>query len=361
MSRSLRIAFLAPLKRPITPDGTASRPRVIFDLASELILRGHHLTIFGTGDSNIAGATLVPVIPKAINLLPPAENPEYQHMGALTRLISQVVKRQDEFDVIHNHMYPEFLALLVSFTTPIVTTVHAQMTPDLAGTLAQFPKAHLVAISHAAKRASGLPMEVVHNGIDTDFFVPDDHIANDYLLFVGRMSRARGSDGNFLDPKGVMHAIAIAEKTGERLKIVGNVEDITFYDKLIKPHLSTSIEFVGEVSAEQQLSRQDMVKLFAGAKALLNPINWEEPFGLVMAEAMACGTPVLVFNRGSASELVVDGKTGFVIDPASGREGFVAALNRLAGVSRAACREHAVANFSKKRMADDYEAVYEKA
>lgn len=359
MSAAFRIAILAPLKRPITPEVTASRPRVIFDLASELISRGHHVTIFGTGDSSVPGATVVPIIPKAINLLPAAENPEYQHMAALTRLIADALKRQDEFDVIHNHMYPEFLALLPPFKTPLLTTIHAQMTPDVASTLAKFPSARLVAISAGAKRASGLPMEVVHNGIDTDFFVPRVQ-TKEYLLFVGRMSRARGADGKFLDPKGVIHAVAIAQATKSRLKIVGNVEDRAFYDELIKPHLSEHIEFVGEVSREQQLSRNEMVKLFAGAKALLNPINWEEPFGLVMAEAMACGTPVLVFDRGSASELVVDGKTGFVIDPQKGEAGFIDAMTRIDSIQRAVCREHAVAHFSKKRMADDYLRLYEK-
>ena len=125
----MRIAILAPLKRAITPDVTASRPRVIFDLVSELIKRGHKITIFGTADSVVPGAEVVGVIPKALNFLPAAENPFYQHSAYLTKMIKMVT---DDFDIIHNHMYPEFLALLASFKTPLVTTIHAQMTPEMA-------------------------------------------------------------------------------------------------------------------------------------------------------------------------------------------------------------------------------------
>ena len=206
----------------------------------------------------------------------------------------------DDFDIIHNHMYPEFLALLASFKTPLVTTIHAQMTPEMADTLKLFLEAHLVAISESAKKLSGLDIPVIHNGIDTEFFIPGNAV-RDYLLFVGRMSKAKNEKGNFLDPKGVVNAIKIAQKTGDRLKIVGNVEDSAFFETLIKPHLSDKIEFVGDVSSEQLLTREQMRELFQGAKAFLFPINWEEPFGLVMAEAMAFGTPGGAFQRGGVS------------------------------------------------------------
>lgn len=352
----MRIAILAPLKRAITPDVTASRPRVIFDLVSELVKRGHKVTIFGTGDSNVPGAQIVPVIPKALNLLPASENPFYQHTAYLTKMIRMV---GDEFDIIHNHMYPEFLALLATFKTPLVTTVHAQMTPEMAETLKLFPGAHLVAISQSAKKLSGLDIPVIHNGIDTDFFIPGSTGKN-YLLFVGRMSKAKDEKGNFIDPKGVSNAIKIAQKSGERLKIVGNVEDPAFFESLIKPHLSDKIEFVGDVSAEQILTREQMRGLFQGAKAFLFPINWEEPFGLVMAEALACGTPVLAFNRGSVSEIVIDNKNGFVIEPGAGVYGFITKLSKLSQISSDICRTDAITRFSKSRMADDYENLYQK-
>lgn len=358
---ALRVAILAPLKRSITPDVTASRPRVIFDLASELIKLGHKITIFGTGDSNIPGAEIVPIIPKGLSFLPVAENPFYQHTAYLTLMIKTVLDRQNDFDVIHNHMYPEFLALLASFKTPVVSTVHAQMTDELKNVLKHFTSTHLVAISESAKRLSGMDMPVIHNGIDTDFFLPAEASAKagrDYLLFVGRMSKAKDKDGNFLDPKGARSAIAIAQKSGEKLKIVGNVEDPSFYETLIKPHLNEKIEFVGEVSPEQTLTREQMRELFQGAKAFINPINWEEPFGLVMAEALSCGTPVIAFNRGSVSELIIDSKNGFVVETGEGVDGFIAKLSKLSLISGEVCRTDAVTRFSKARMADDYERLY---
>ncbi len=352
--------MIAPIKRPINPDTTVSRNRVIVDLASELAKRGHKVTIVGTADSYLPGIEILGVVPASLNSLPAAENPFYQHTAYLTAMIAELIRRQGDFDMVHNHMYPEFLPLLAikSLNIPILTTVHAQMTNELKNALGAFPEAHLVAISESAKRLADLPMTVVHNSVDTEFFVPDEGKKKDYLLFVGRMSKARDKDGRFLDPKGVGNAIEVGKKTGVRLKIVGNVEDPEFYQTIVKPYLSDKIEFVGEVSAEQKLSRGQMRELYQGAIALLNPINWEEPFGLVMAEALSCGTPVIAFNRGAVSEILVDSKTGYVIDPNSGMEGLVEAVGKIDRIDRNICRQQAVANFSKKRMVDEYEELY---
>lgn len=361
MMKSLRLAFLAPLKRPITPRVTASRPRVMFDLIQGLVARGHEATVFGAGDSQIPASQLVPVIPQSLTSLSAAENPFYRDTAAICRAIMMVVAKSRDFDIVHNHMYPEFLPLLAlpALRIPMVTTVHAQMTSDLAETLKYFQqKTTLVAISEAARRASGLPLPVIHHGVDTDFFVPDPGRKREYLLFVGRMSRAKYADGSFMDPKGVGQAMAVAQVAGERLKIVGNVEDPAFFEQLVKPHLSEKIEFVGEVSSEQTQTREEMRWLFQGAKALIFSINWEEPFGLVMVEAMACGVPVVAFNRGSVREIVVDGKTGFVIDPHSGVEGLVVAIGRLGELDPEVCRRHTEAHFSLARMVGDYEALY---
>ena len=360
MVKPLRIAILAPLKRAITPDVTASRPRVIVDLVSELVARGHKVTIFGTGDSTLPGVEIVPIVPKALNTLPASENPFYQHTAFLVMQIKILVDRQADFDIVHNHMYPEFLALLsgASLQTPLVTTVHAQMTAEMAAVLRQFSSSTLIAISESAAKLSGLPLSVIHNGIDTELFTVNPEVSREYLLFVGRMSKAKDAAGKFLDPKGVQTAITLAEESGERLKIVGNVEDPAFFDELIKPHLSDTIEFVGEVHSEQTLKRQEMVALFQGAKAFINPINWEEPFGLVMAEAAACGTPVIAYKRGSVAELVVDGKTGFIVDPGEGVAGLKKSLGRVGEITSQSCREHAIQRFSKARMADDYEKLY---
>lgn len=357
--KPLRIAILAPLKRAITTGTTVSRNRVIVDLVGELTARGHKITIFGSGGSNLPGVELVAIAPKPLVDMPPAENEFYQHTSYETLMITQVLKRQGEFDLIHNHMYPEYLALYGPWTTPMVTTVHSQMIELTASVLQQFPKANLVAISHMAKKMSGIDqMTVVHNSVDTEFFLPSDG-PKDYLLAVGRMSKAKDEKGNFLDPKGIATAIKIAQATGENLKIVGNVEDPKFFETLVKPQLSDKIEFVGDVSAEQKMTREQMRDIFAGAKVFINPINWEEPFGLVMAEALSCGTPVVAYNRGAVSEIVDNGKVGFVVDATSGVEGFVNALKQINSIDREVCRTHAVTHFSKKRMADEYEGVYE--
>ena len=375
MSAKLRIAILAPLKRPITPDTTVSRNRVIVDLVSGLIAKGHEVTLFATGDSHLPGVKVVEIIPQGLNFLPAAENPFYQHTSFLTQMIKRVVDAQGDFDIIHNHMYPEYLALLAldSFKIPLVTTVHSQMVVETVGTLKQFPHAHLIAISEMAKKAAGMPnLKVVHNSVDTNLFTPNENLPHDYLLSVGRMSKAKDEGGKFLDPKGVQNAIQVAEMSGERLKIVGNVEDPEFFETLVKPHLSDKIEFMGELSPEQTLSRQQIADLFKGAKAFLNPINWQEPFGLVMAEALASGTPVVAYDRGAVSEIVRDGVTGFIVKPEisdlshlsnlkiqkSGIEGLCEAVKRISEIDRTACRDHAVTHFSTQRMVDEYEKVY---
>lgn len=358
---SLKIAMLAPIKRAITKDTTISRNRVIVDLATGLAARGHAVSVFATGGSSLPGVSIVEAVPKALSELPPAENPFYQHTGLLTQLISAFLARQGEFDLVHNHMYPEFLPLLAhaSVTIPMATTVHAQMTPEMVGALSAFPKATLVAISESAKRLSGLPLPVIHNGIDTDVFVPDPGKKREYLLFVGRMSKAKDAQGKYLDPKGVTHAIAAAKKLGMMLKIVGNIEEQGFYDELIAPNLSSNIELVGGVSAEQNLTREQIVALYQGAVAFVNPIQWEEPFGLVMAEAASCGVPVVAYRRGSVGELVADGKTGVIVDPALGVDGIVGAIQKAGSIDPAVCRAHAVENFSKTHMVSEYEKLYQ--
>ena len=358
---SLHIAILAPLKRAITVDTTVSRNRVIVDLVGGLVGRGHKVTIFGTEGSALPGVTVIPIC-KPLTELPPAENDFYQHTSYLALELAEVLKKQEECDFIHNHMYPEYLALTVPFATPLVTTVHSQMIPLTAEVLCRFPASHLVAISQMAAKASGRDMDVVHNSVDTEFFLPSEALAKSggYLLAVGRMSKAKDKEGKFLDPKGIGNAIAIAQKSGMRLKIAGNCEDPNFFETIVKPHISDTIQFVGEVSVEQTLSRQQMRDLFAGAKALVNPINWEEPFGLVMAEALSCGTPVVAFARGAVSEIVADKKVGFVVDPAAGIDGIVDSLKQIDTIDRSTCRDHAVANFSTKHMVDGYERVYQK-
>jgi glycosyltransferase involved in cell wall biosynthesis len=264
---------------------------------------------------------------------------------------------QTWFDLIHNHMYPEYLALYAPFTTPMVTTVHSQMTELTTSVLKKFQYLDLVAISHMAKRMSGIDrMHVVHNSVDTDFFVPLEG-SKKYLLAVGRMSKAKKSDGSFLDPKGISHAIEIAIKAGMPLKIIGNVEDPKFFETLVKPYLSDTIEFVGTVSEEQVMTRDQMQDV-CRSNGIYKSIQWEEPFGIVMAEALSCGTPVIAYGRGAVSEIISTDDIGRVIDPTDGVDGFVRAIGESETIDRSTCRDYAVRHFSKKRMTDEYENVY---
>lgn len=373
MSRILRVALLAPLKRPITPDTTVSRNRIVADIAVGLAKKGHQVSVFGTADSNLPFVKFIGVIPKGLNFLEAAENPFYQETAYMTHSVREVVKRQGDFDIIHNHMYPEFIPLLArdSFQIPVITTVHAQISQELKMALTDTRGESLLAcISENSKRLLNLPAEVVYNGIDTNFYTPIENREKSYFLFVGRMSKAKDKNGRFLDPKGVQNAISAAEKTSIVLKIVGSVENKAFYDELIAPHLSELIQFVQEPSKEQTMTREQMRELFQNALGLLFPIEWEEPFGLVMIEAMACGTPVIAYSRGSVSEIVRDGLTGFVIHPENatssgswfikekGINGLVGAIRRVKQIDRTACRNHAVDNFSNEAMVNRYEALY---
>lgn len=370
----LKIALLAPLKRPITLQTTVSRNRVILELAQGLAERGHSVTIFGTSDSQVPNVEIVGVIRKGLIDLPPSENPFYTDTAHITHAVMRLISEQERFDIIHNHMYPEFLPLIggALFKTPIVTTVHAQITPELAMALNDVRgSTKLISISESAKRALRLESTIVYNGVDTNFFVPNDS-QKSYLLFVGRMSKAK-KDGKFIDPKGATNAIGVAQKTGEFLKIAGNIEDKNFYDELIAPNLSEKIQMVGEVCSEQNLEREKVLSLYQNAKAFIFPINWEEPFGLVMIEAMACGTPVIAYNRGSVSEIVRDGLTGFIIDPddeerpgkgtwaikKQGIEGLVEAIKRIGEIDRVTCRKHVSENFTVEKMVENYEKIYQ--
>lgn len=366
MSR-LSIAILAPLKRPLTLTTTVSRNRIIVDLATGLTKKGHQVTIFGTSDSNLPDVEIIGVIPKGLNFLPSSENPFYQETAYVSHAISLCLQEQNDFDLIHNHMYPEFLPQLASFQKPMVTTVHAQITPELKMALQDTKREgiDLVCISESAKNALGLESTVIHNGIDTEFYTPSENPQRSYFLFIGRMSKAKDKNGRFLDPKGVQHAIEAAKRLNVALKIVGNVEDKVFYDELIAPYLSDKIQFVGEIAREQLLTREEIRKLYQNAKALLFPIQWEEPFGLVMTESMACGTPVIAYNRGSVSEILINNSTGYIVDSNRGIEGFADAIKKLTNLSEGEyqkmtqnARKRVKENLSVEKMVENYEKFY---
>ena len=270
----------------------------------------------------------------------------------------------NQFDIVHNHTYPEFINLLVAdkLKVPILTTIHAQMTSQLDEVLSQFnalKNCYFVSISHAHRKLVKKTKiwKVIQNGVDTDLYKFYPKKGN-YLLWIGRLSKAKDKRGNFLDPKGVRWAIRLAKKTSSKLLLSGNVEDPEFFKRDVKPYLSSKIKWIGPVSFEQSLSKKKVAKLMQKARVFLMTVNWYEPFGLVMAESMSCGTPVIGFDRGSVSELVVDGKTGFVVKPKEGIEGLKRALRKIDKIDPKDCRVHVEKNFSLEKMVTNYEKVY---
>lgn len=358
----MKILIVSLLKRKVAPEVTASRPRIIYELASGLIKRGHEITILGTGDSNVPGAKIISIIPKAFIELPPSENPFYTEIAYLVQLAKKIEEIASEYDIIHNHTYPEFINLLVAdkIKTPMVTTVHAQATEEFDNTLNLFPNTTLISLSkaHRSLFKKAKFERIVYNGVDTSLYSFSDK-KREYLLWLGRLSKAKNKDGNFMDPKGIKWAIELARQTGEKLLLSGNIEDMKFFEQDVKPYLNDKIKWIGPISSEQALTREEVIFLMQGAKAFLMTINWEEPFGLVMAESMSCGTPVIGFNRGSVSEVIVDGKTGFIVDPQEGVEGLKKALEKLPSIKFQDCREHMVNNFSLEKMVEGYEKIYQ--
>ncbi|MCL5795147.1 MAG: glycosyltransferase [Patescibacteria group bacterium] len=360
----MKILFTSPLKRSITPTITASRPRVIYDLITGLVKKGHKISILAAGDTDIPGVKVVPVIPKSWVNLPAPENEFYRDTSTLTKMAKMMEKVSSEFDLIHNHCYPEYINLLVAenIKKPIVTTVHAQMTEELDDVLSTFnnvKNSYLISISQAHKSLakSAKIFRVVYNGIDTNLYKFEAK-KDDYLLWVGRLGKAKDKAGKFIDAKGVRWAIQLAQKTNSHLKMVGNVEDIEFYNRDVKPHLSDKIQWACPISKEQPLSKMEIVKLMQKAKAYLMPINWFEPFGLVMAEAGSCGTPVIGFDRGSVRELIKNGKTGLVVNPKEGITGLVKALEKIDQIKPEDCRAHIEKNFSLDATVNNYEKLY---
>jgi len=357
----MKILMVSLLKRKVDPEISAARPRMIYELIKQLQKKGHEITLIGTGDSQIPGVKIIPVIKKSFVELPVFENPFYAETAYLVKLAKTLENISGEFDVIHNHTYPEFINLLVdeNLKSPMVTTVHAQMTSETDEALSFFPNSKLIAISESAKSLARKAKiwRVIYNGVDTELYQYKEK-KEDYLLWIGRLGKAKDDKGNFIDAKGVRWAITLAEKIGCNLKISGNVEDIEFYNKDVKPHLSEKVKFVSPISTEQPLAKEEIVELMQNAKAFLMTVNWEEPFGLVMAEAMSCGTPVIGFKRGSVPELVKDGVTGFVVDPDKGIEGLADAYKKLDSIKPTDCRHHIEENFSVEKMAKNYEKAY---
>jgi glycosyltransferase involved in cell wall biosynthesis len=337
----MRIAQVSPLHESVPPKLYGGTERVVSFLTEALVDLGHDVTLFASGDS-VTRARLVPCAPHALRLDEGCRDPLAHHLAMLEEIFS----RAAEFDVIHFHLdylsFPEARHCRI----PNVATMHNRMdVPDLQPLFRAFADIPVVSISDAQR--APLPFAnwcgTVYHGLPLDLypFRPD---AGQYLAFLGRVS----------PEKGVHHAVEIARRLGLPLKVAAKIDDRDrgFYEQHLKPLFAEAhVEFLGEIGEE------DKGSFLGDAAALLFPIDWPEPFGLVMIESMACGTPVVAFRRGAVPEVMRDGVSGYVVDTL---DGAVEATARALELPRKRCRAYFEGRFSAPRMANDYLAVYER-
>jgi glycosyltransferase involved in cell wall biosynthesis len=336
----MKIAQIAPLWETVPPSTYGGIELVVSLLSDELVRRGHDVTLFASGDSRTL-ARLEPVYPRALRLDPDIK----EHIMYEMHEASEVYQRAAEFDIIHSHVGVWSLALASMVSTPTVHTLHGQFTRDSSRVFSLHRTQPYVSISNSQRKLDLNYTSTVYNGIDTDAYTFNPKPQQPpYLAFLGRFS----------PEKGPQHAIAIAKETGWHLKMAGKVDvvDKKFFDSEIAPHIDgKQIEFIGEVNHAQK------VELLGNASATLFPITWQEPFGLVMVESMAAGTPVIGINMGSVPEVILNGKAGFVCESYAE---MAAMIPQALELDRQECRNYVVNHFSKEKMVDGYLAVYEK-
>jgi glycosyltransferase involved in cell wall biosynthesis len=337
----LRIAQVAPLYESVPPQLYGGTERVVSWLTEELVALGHDVTLFASGDSRTSGH-LVPVCPTALWRDPDARETLPQHM----RMLELVFRDRSQFDVIHFHCDYIHFPLVRRLPCANVSTLHGRIhLHDVEALFKEYNELPLVSISDAQRRPLRQAnwQATVYHGLPRNLhrFQPQ---AGEYLAFLGRISPEKRLD----------RAIEIARRAGLPLKVAAKIydEDRAYFQSTIAPLLNESrsfVEFVGEVGGE----RKD--EFLRGAAALLFPIDWPEPFGLVMIEALACGTPVIAWRNGSVPEIIDHGVTGFVVDSF---DEAITCVGRISEIRRSECRRAFEERFDSRRMALDYVGVY---
>ena len=330
----MRIAMVAPVAMPVLPGEGDSIEQLVSLLTEELVGRGHDVTLFATGDS-VTRADLVSCYDHGYRededlwdwQLPEAVNAAF------------AFERADNFDVIHSHTYHFALPFSRFISTPSVHTYHVQLGPEAVRAFRLYPDAHLVAISEYQRSTlEGLEdVTVIRHGIDTEAF-PFGRANGGYLAFVGRMIPSKGAD----------EAIRVARECALPLVMAGPATE--WFDAEVRPQIDgRTVRYEGTVDAAARN------ELLAGAAAMLFPVSYPEPFGLVMVEAMACGTPVAAYGLGAVPEIIDQGVGGFCVDP--GRS-LASAVTEAMELDRARVRASALERFDFRRMVDDYERLY---
>jgi glycosyltransferase involved in cell wall biosynthesis len=329
--------MIAPLELRVPPVAYGGTELLVSLLTEELVKSGHDVTLFASGDS-ITNARLVSCCPEYLR------GKKKDKTVNNLRNVAACMERARDFDIIHNHTFIEGLAMAGLSRAPVLTTVHGILEPDWEQLFLEY-KGWYNTISFSAKQL--LPPKerfagVVYNAIDVDSYPFNETPGEDYMLYLSRISVEKGPH----------IAIQVAKRLGRRLIIAGNIntKDEPFFKEMILPEIDNDlIVYTGE--ADYNRKRE----LMSGARCLLAPIVWDEPFGLFMIEAMACGTPVVVFNRGSAPEVVIDGVTGFVVRDI---EEMMQAVEKIGYIERPRCRKHVKFNFDVKRLGLAYLDAY---
>jgi glycosyltransferase involved in cell wall biosynthesis len=335
----MRIAQITPLTEAIPPKLYGGTERVVSWLTEELVALGHDVTLFASGDS-ITSATLEAIWPRALRLDGSVRDSVALHMVMLER----VRQRAAEFDVLHFHLdyYP--FSLFSRQPTPFVTTLHGRLDlPEHQPVFSTFSSVPVVSITNSQRRP--LPqagwVRTIYHGMPERLLMPQP-VAPKYLAFLGRIAPEKGLD----------RAIRIASRAGLPLRIAAKIDkvDVDYFEAEIRPLLDLPhIEYIGEINDHEKQF------FLSGAIGLMVPIDWPEPFGLVMIEAMACGTPVIAYKKGSVPEVVEDGLTGFIVEDETSAVG---AVTRLGDLSRARIRKRFEERFTGRRMAREYLEVY---
>ena len=337
----MRIAQIAPLAESCPPKLYGGTERIVHFLTEELVTMGHEVTLFATGDSHTS-ANLVPCAPRALRLMDGARNLIPHHVG----MVERVSRHLDDFDIVHFHIDLFHYPVIRTWDTPTLTTLHGRLDiPDLYDCYQIFRNVPLVSISNSQR--SPLPpvnwVGNVYHGLPENL-LPFSKTGGDHLVFLGRISPEKRPD----------RAIDIAVRSGRQLIIAAKIDDVdrAYWETEIQPLVERheNVSFIGEVNEREKAS------LLGGAGALLFPIDWPEPFGLVMIEAMSCGTPVVAWRNGSVPEVMKDGVSGRVVDSIKDA---VAAVDEVMNMDRRGVRKYFEKRFAVRRMAEDYIRIFE--
>lgn len=335
----MKIAQIAPLIERVPPTTYGGTERVVSALTEELVKRGHDVTLFASGDS-ITSAQLVSIYPTHLRQ---AKLDDFRINSIRLMGIGVPYQHQNEFDIIHDHNLPFSIPTANLAKIPVVATLHGPIDPGNKELYENLSNPYLISISEAQvpKKSTLNHVATIYHGLNMQHY-PFSETGGDYLLYVGRIA----------PKKGLHRAIEVANMLNKKLIIAAKLDEVhrPYFDKKIKSHLSDQIQWVGEVTEKERN------QLMAHALAFVHPACWEEPFGLTMIESMACGTPVVAFNRGSIPELIKNGKNGYIVET---NEEMAEAIRNIGKIDRKFCRKFALQHFNVGKMTDEYEMVYQ--